>query len=287
MPFVPVPGVLRERALAKLLPQNGLLALLPQDVRERLLPHLALADLPAGHRLGQADGSFARAYFPITGVVALVESEHQGGERIGALVGHEGVVGLPRFMSDAAVTRVVVQSAGYGLALGRDPLLEEWGRGGALMRILMRYSRAVAAQKVVLASCRTHHPLEQQLASLLLLSLDRMHGQEVLMSQDGVAPLLGVTATQLGAAVDLLRDAGAAEWRGTGQFAVQDNAALRALACACASRVEHEYQRLLSTDAPPPVAAAGASTDAAARRAARDPVTAAGDGSSHERPHGG
>lgn len=284
MPFVPLPGVLRERALAKLLPQNGLLAVLPDEVRARLLPHLAIADLPAGHELGQPDGSFARAYFPVTGVVSLLQRAADGGERVGALVGHEGVVGLPPFLRDAGVTRVAVQCAGYALALGREQLLDEWGRGGAFMRVLMRYGRAVAAQKVVLSACRAQHSLEQQLSTLLVLSVDRLPGQEALLEQETAARGLGVATPQLAAAVERLCAVGAATWRRPGLLAAHDGAPLRSLACACHARVTSEYQRLLPADGNP-LAAVPFTAEAAARRAVtRDAVLARGAG---DRPHGG
>lgn len=283
MPFVSVPGAMRERALAKLLPRNGVLAALPEDVRTRLLPHLALADLPAGQQLGQPGGNFARACFPVAGVVALVQGTVVGGERVAALVGSEGVVGLPKFMSDACVTRVAVQSAGYGLALGRDQLLEEWARGGSFMRLLMRYNRALAAQKVVLDACRGLHSLDQQLGSLLLMSLGRLSEQEVVLSQDTASRLLGVTPEELTGAVDRLREAGAAAWRRPGVFAVHDCAALRTLACPCEGRVASEYQRLLVDGPPPPHASSGAAPEVS-RRLARDAMVARGGS---ERPHGG
>ncbi|HWI83218.1 Crp/Fnr family transcriptional regulator [Ramlibacter sp.] len=283
MPFVPLPGVLRERALAKLLPQNGLLAALPEDVRARLLPHLALADLPAGQQLGQPSGTFARAYFPVAGVVSLLQTAADGSERVVALVGSEGVVGLPRFMTDAAVSRVIVQSAGYGLALGRDQLLEEWARGGTFMRLLMRYNRALAAQKVVLGSCRGLHTLDQQLACLLLMSLDRLPSQEVVLTQEAAARLLGTAPQAVAGAVDRLREAGAASWRRPGLLAAHDGAALRAVACACERRITGEYQRLLS-DAPAIASSAsGATADTAARRPQRDAMVARGGA---ERPYG-
>ncbi len=282
MPFVPLPGALRERALAKLLPQNGVLAALPDEVRARLLPHLALVDLPAGQQLGQPSGNFARAYFPVAGVVSLIQGTAGGGERVSAMVGSEGVVGLPKFMSDPSVVRVAVQSAGYGLALGRDQLLEEWARGGTFMRLLMRYNRALAAQKVVLNACRGRHSLDQQLGTLLLMSLDRLAGEEVVLPRDSAAQLLGVCAKELGAAVDRLCEAGAASWRRPGVFAVRDGAALRTVACPCERRVASEYQRLLA-DGPPPPAASGAGLDVS-RRVARDAMVARGGA---ERPHGG
>ena len=284
MPFVPLPGALRERALAKLLPQNGVLAALPEDVRARLLPHLALVDLPAGQQLGQPSGNFARAYFPVAGVVSLIQGTAGGGERVSAMVGSEGVVGLPKFMSDPSVIRVAVQSAGYGLALGREQLLEEWARGGTFMRLLMRYNRALAAQKVVLNACRGLHSLDQQLGTLLLMSLDRLGGQEVVLPQDSAAQLFGVSAQELGAAVDRLCESGAASWRRPGVFAAHDRAAVRTVACGCERRVASEYQRLLADGpvSPAPSSAAGAAADAG-RRVARDAMVARGGS---ERPHG-
>jgi CRP-like cAMP-binding protein len=235
MPLVRSPGGFRERALAKLLPQNGLLAVLPEDVRERLLPQLALTDLPAGQQLGQADGTFARAYFPVQGVVALVEWAPGGGERIRALVGREGVVGVPDFIGEAGVTRVVVQAAGYGLALGSEALLEEWSRGGEFMRALLQYKHALAVQDRVLASCRGVHTLEQRLASLLALCAERDPGQEVVLAQEPTASLLGAAPAAVAAAVDRLSASGAARWLRPGLFAVHDTAPLHSLACRCGS----------------------------------------------------
>lgn len=284
MAFLLVSGATRERALAKLLPQNGLLAALPEDVRTRLLPHLALADLPAGHQLGQAAGHFARAYFPLAGVVSVLQGMPGAGERIAALVGSEGVVGLPKFLNDASVTRVVVQSTGYGLALGREQLLEEWARAGAFMRLLMRYDRALAAQKVVLAACRGLHTPEQQLATLLLISLERLAGQEMVLDQDEAARLLGVPAPQIAAMVERLCEAGGAARRRAGVYAIRDGAALRALACACERRVAGEYQRLLSDGAPASARPAAPGVADGARRLMRDTVVARAGA---ERPHGG
>ena len=240
-----IPGALRERALAKLLPQNALLAALPEDVQGRLLPHLGLVDLPAGHPLGEAAGRFARAFFPVAGVVSLMQGTDAGDERLAAVVGSEGAAGLPRFMSDATLKRAVVQCAGYGLALGREQLLEEWARGGVFMRLLMRYSRTVTAQVLLLENCRSTHPVEQQLCCLLLLLLERLPGQEAVLAQDEAARLLGAAPARIEQAVRQLSEAGVASWRHPGVFAVHDCEALRALACICESRVLSEYHRLL------------------------------------------
>jgi hypothetical protein len=230
MPLASVPGAQRERALAKLLPQNGILAELSEDSRARLLPHFALADLPAGQQLGDPGGRHARAFFPLTGVVTLIDDSG----RLVSMAGNEGVVGLPRFISEAALARPVVQCAGYALALGREPLLEEWALGGSFMRLLSQFSRTTAVQADAVASCRVQHELQQRLCTLLSMSLDRHFGEEVVLSQEAAARLLGAAGPQVEAAVEGLCMAGAASWRRPGVFAVRQHPALRSRACGCA-----------------------------------------------------
>lgn len=286
MTFAPVSPVLRERALAKLLPQNGVLAALPDEARSRLLPHLGLVDLPVGHQLGDSGGRFARAFFPVAGVASLTPSDAAEDAGLAALVGSEGVVGLPAFLGHAARVGAVVQCAGYGLALGREQLLEEWARGGSFMRVLMRYSRAVAAQMSLVRACQGVHSLEQQLGSILLMCSDRLHGQEPILEQDAAARLLRVDPKRLGAAVDKLRDAGLAAWRGPGLLAAQERAALRTSGCGCASRITAEYERLLPLNGEPAGSAVTATVssgrDGAPRRVRREFSTARGG---LERPH--
>lgn len=262
MPLHSVAGALRERALAKLLAQNALLAALPDDVRDRLLPHLALADLRAGHELGEPGGRCARAFFPVAGVVCLADASG----RATAFVGSEGAVGLPGFMNDGVLARPVVQFAGYGLALGREQLLEEWGRGGSLMRLLLRYSRALGLQIAELGKCRSTHSMDRQLASLLLLSLERLPGQEVALSLEAAARLLGATPHQLVAAADALCDAGAAVRRRPALVAAHDRLALLGVACGCASRIDADHR--LVTD--PQALAEGNESE----RSRRDPAGA-------------
>jgi hypothetical protein len=159
-------------------------------------------------------------------------------------------VGLPRFISEAALMRPVVQCAGYGLALGREQLLQEWSLGGAFMRLLMRFSRAVALQTIDLAGCRAAgHPLQQRLCSLLAMSLDRLPGNELVLSQDAAAQLLGTAPQQVAAAVDCLRDAGAAAWLRPGVFAVHQHASLRLLSCSCAGQAVRKPRQQARTAA--------------------------------------
>jgi hypothetical protein len=241
MPLVSVAGALRERALAKLLAQNALLAALPDEVQQRLLPHMALADLRAGHELGEPGGRCARAFFPVAGVVCLID----GGGRAAAFVGREGAVGLPGFMNDGVLARPVVQFAGYGVALGREQLLEEWGRGGSFMRLLMRYSRALGLHIAELSQCRSAHSVDQQLASMLLLALERLPGQEVALPLEAAARLLGAPADQLVAAAERLCDAGVAVRRRPSLLAAHDRVALLTLSCGCAGRIDAEHRKVM------------------------------------------
>lgn len=277
MPLAPAHSALRERALAKLLPQNSLLRALPEDVRGRLLPHLALADLRSRHELGEPGGRCARAFFPVAGVVCLTDASG----RAAALVGSEGAIGLPGFMSDGALARPVVQFAGYGLALGRDQLLEEWGRGGSFMRVLMRFGRALGLQMAELANCRALHSLDRQLASLLLLSLDRLPAQEVSLALEDAARLLGTDPGQLVVAANVLCESGAAAWRRPGVLAAHDRAGLSRVACDCAARIGAGHRQVTGVE---PAAPSVARPGAPARRERREAATASSVAA--ERTHG-
>jgi CRP-like cAMP-binding protein len=256
MPFV-TPAPLRHRALATLIAQSGLLAALPEDVQHRLLPHLMYVQLPAGHTLAEPHRGSARALFPLAGVVSLVQEMPDGASGQVAVVGNEGLLGLPLFMgSDAMPTRGVVHCAGYGLALDRDCLLEEFERGGVFMRHLLRYTQALITQISQLVVCNRHHSIEQQLSRMLLMSLDRLQGQEVPLTQEFAARLLGVRREGVTEAAGRLREAGIVGCR-RGVFAVQDRQALERHACGCYRVVKDEYDRLLrppAVEAPPRIA---------------------------------
>ena len=284
MPLASLSGAQRERALAKLLSQNAVLALLPQDVQERLLPHLGLVDLPVGQQLGDSGGRFARAFFPVAGVVSLVRPAAAEAAGVAALVGSEGLVGLPTFMGECARTRATVQCAGYGLALGREQLLEEWARGGSFMRVLMRYGHALAAQMALLAACRNIHSLEQRLCSMLVMCLARLGGQELALREDAAARLLGAEPTELAGAIAKLRERGVPVFRRQGMLAAQNDAALRGTACSCSDRVSRGSAQALPAVGPAaePVATA-APGRAVAPRTRREASTARGGA---ERPHG-
>ena len=239
------PAPVRQRAIATLLAQSRLLAALPEDVQQRLLPHLVFVHLPAGHTLAEPHRGSARALFPLAGVLSLVQEMSDGASGQVAVVGHEGLLGLPLFMGgDAMTTRCVVHCAGYGLALDRDRLLEEFERAGAFMRHLLRYTQALITQISQLVVCNRHHSIEQQLCRVLLMSLDRLQGQDVPLTQEFAARLLGVRREGVTEAAGRLREAGIVGCR-RGVFAVRDREALEARACGCYGVVRNEYDRLL------------------------------------------
>ena len=246
MSHTPLQAASRERALAKLLPQNGLLAALPPEVRTRLLPHLGLVNLRARHALLEHGGTSVRAFFPVAGLVSLTREFPDGSRGQAALVGREGVLGLPLFMSGAEMpTSAVVQCTGYSLALGREPLIEEWSRGGVFMRVLLRYASLLQSQVSQLAKCRSEHPVQQQLCRLILMTTEQLTGQDVALPQDFVPRLLGVSADEVDASVRSLRLDGALTVRHDGSLVVQDRSLLQARACECERCIRDEYHRSL------------------------------------------
>ena len=239
----------RYRAVAPLLAQNRLLAGLPEDVQRRLIPHLMLVQLPAGQTLAEPHRGSARALFPLGGVVSLIQEMPDGASGQVAIVGNEGLSGLPLFMGGGAMpARSIVQCAGQGLALERDCLVEEFERGGVFMRHLLRYTQALITQISQLVICNRHHSIEQQLCRVLLMSLDRLPGQEVTLTQEFAARLLGVRREGVTEAAGRLREAGIVACR-RGVFAVRSRAALEARSCGCYRLVKDEYDRLLPAHA--------------------------------------
>jgi CRP-like cAMP-binding protein len=235
---------MRLAAPATLLAQSTFLAALPADVHERLLPHFNLVELTSGQELGTSHGGPSRALFPLSGVVSLVQQLPDGDSGQVAMVGREGLLGLPLVMGGEAMpSHGVVQSPGYALALSRDRLLEEFERGGAFMRATLRYTQAMITQISLLVVCNRRHSIEQQLSRLILMALDRGHGQEVPLTQEFAARLLGVRREGVTEASGRLREAEAVTCR-RGVFVVENRRALESHACSCYHAVRSEYARL-------------------------------------------
>ena len=173
--------------------QNHLLAVLPGPERERLFPHLELVPLPLGKALYESGDQLNHVYFPSTAIVSLLYELEDGASAEIAVVGNEGIVGIALFMGgDTMPNRAVVQSEGHCYRLKGQLLKQEFNRGGALQHLLLRYTLAMLTQMAQTAVCNRHHTVDQQLCRWLLLSLDRLASNELSMTQELIANMLGV-----------------------------------------------------------------------------------------------
>ena len=227
------------------LPQNQLLAVLPQDVWQRLAPQMEPVDMPLGQVLCESGSTLKHVYFPVTSIVSLLYVMENGASAEIAVVGNEGIVGISLFMGgDSMPSRVVVQSAGRGLRLKAQLLKEEFNLGGPVMHVLLRYTQALITQMAQTAVCNRHHALEQQLCRWLLLSLDRLTSNELLMTQELIANMLGVRREGVTEAALKLQKLGLISYA-RGRILVLDRAGLEARTCECYAVVKKEYDRLL------------------------------------------
>ena len=173
--------------------KNHLLAALPQAIWERWQPLLESVDLPLGRVLYESGRELSHIYFPTTAIVSLLYVMENGASAEIAVVGNEGLVGISLFMGgDTTPSRAVVQSAGRGWRLSAEALKEEFNRAGPVLHLLLRYTQALITQMSQTAVCNRHHSLDQQLCRWLLLSLDRLEGSELVMTQELIANMLGV-----------------------------------------------------------------------------------------------
>ncbi len=226
--------------------QNHLLAALPTAEFEPLAAHLELVPLLLGQMLYEPGSQLQHAYFPTTAIVSLHYVMESGASAETAGVGNEGVVGISLFMGgNTTPSSAVVQTAGYAYRLGRHQLMEEFNRAGLLQRLLLRYTQALITQMAQTAVCNRHHTLEQQLCRWLLLTLDRLPTNELIMTQELVASMLGVRREGITEAAGNLQRAGLISYR-RGHIAVTDRAGLEKNACECYAVVKKELDRLLS-----------------------------------------
>lgn len=226
--------------------QNHLLAALPTAEFERLARDLELVAMPLGQILYEPGGQMQHAYFPTTAIVSLHYVTESGASAETAGVGNEGVVGIALFMGgDTTPSSAVVQTGGHGYRLGRSKLMEEFNRGGLMHRLLLRYTQALITQMNQTAACNRHHSLEQQLCRWLLLTLDRLPSNELVMTQELVASMLGVRREGITESAGNLQRAGFIRYR-RGHIAVIERSGLEATACECYAVVKKELARLLS-----------------------------------------
>ena len=173
--------------------QNHLLDALPSSDYERLAPHLELVPMPLGNVLYESGAKLRYVYFPTTCIVSLLYVMEDGASAEIAIVGNEGILGISLFMGgDTTPSRAIVQSAGFAFRLKAELLKDEFGRFGPTMHLLLRYTQALITQMAQTAVCNRHHLLDQQLCRWLLLSMDRLVGNELVMTQELIANMLGV-----------------------------------------------------------------------------------------------
>lgn len=224
---------------------NHLLAALPQADWQRLQPHLELVELPLGQVLYEAGDTLSHAYFPTDAIISLLYVMQNGDSAEIAVVGYEGVVGVALFMGgDSTSSRAVIQNAGHGFRIKAKVLKEEFNKATPVLHLLLRYTQALITQMTQTAACNRHHSLPQQLCRWLLLSLDRLEGDHVDMTQQLVANMLGVPLDGVSEGALELQKAGFIRYE-KGRITVLDRAGLERRTCECYAVVKNEYARLL------------------------------------------
>ena len=226
--------------------QNHLLASLPAEIFERLSPHLELVQMPLGAVLCESGGQLQHVYFPTTAIVSLHYVMEDGASAEIAGVGNEGVLGISLFMGgNTTPCQATVQTGGYGYRLKAKLLMEEFDRAGPMMHLLLRYTQALMTQMSQTAACNRHHSVEQQLCRWLLLTLDRLPSNELTMTQELIAGMLGVRREGITETAGNLQREGLISYR-RGHITVLDRTGLESHACECYSVVKKEFHRLLS-----------------------------------------
>jgi len=225
--------------------QNHLLDALPVGDYRRLAPDLELVPMPLGEVLYEPGGQMRYVYFPTTSIVSLLYVMEDGASAEIAIVGNEGMLGISLFMGgESTPSRAVVQSAGYGFRLRSKLIKNEFGRFGPTMHLLLRYTQALITQMAQTAVCNRHHSVDQQLCRWLLLSLDRLSSNELSMTQELIANMLGVRREGVTEAAGKLQDAGLIRYR-RGNITVLDRPGLEKRSCECYQVVKTEFDRLL------------------------------------------
>ncbi|HUD42354.1 MAG TPA: Crp/Fnr family transcriptional regulator [Dokdonella sp.] len=224
---------------------NGLLAALQEEEWRRWHPQLERVDMPLGAVLYESGGPQSHVYFPTSSIVSLLYVIDDGNSAEIAVVGNEGIVGISLFMGGGSTpSRAIVKSAGTGFRLTARALMNEFDRTGPVMHLLLRYTQALITQMAQTAVCNRHHSLDQQLCRWLLLSLDRLSGNELVVTHELIANMLGVRREGVTGAALNLQKAGLIRYA-RGRITVLDRSGLEARTCECYAVVKREYDRLL------------------------------------------
>ena len=224
---------------------NHLLAALPDADWQRWSALLEPVELPLGHAIYESGTTLGHLYFPTTSIVSLLYVTGDGSSAEIAVVGHEGTVGISLFMGGESTTsRAVVQSAGHGVRIPAQMMKDEFSRSPEVMHLLLRYTQALITQMAQTAVCNRLHTIERQLCRWLLLSLDRLPGNEIVMTQELIANMLGVRREGVTESASKLERAGLITYR-RGHITVLDRPGLEKRSCECYGVVKQEYDRLL------------------------------------------
>jgi len=225
--------------------KNSLLAVLPDEIWQRWLPRLEVVDMPLGKVLYESGSVLSHIYFPVDSIVSLLYLMQNGASAEIAVAGNDGLVGVALFMGgNSTLSRAVVQSAGTAYRLTAQAVKDEFNLAGPTMRLFLRYTQALLTQMAQTAVCNRHHSLDQQLCRWLLLSLDRLDGPDLVMTQELIANMLGVRREGVTEAALKLQRAGVIRYA-RGHITVIDRPALEARSCECYAVVGNEYERLL------------------------------------------
>jgi len=224
---------------------NELIAALPDAEWQRWRPQLERVQMPLGEVVYESGVTLKHVYFPTTAIVSLLYVMENGASAEIAVVGNEGVVGIALFMGGGSTpSRAIVQSAGEGYRLSAHNVQDEFGRSGPVMHLLLRYTQALITQMAQTAVCNRHHSLDQQLCRWLLLSLDRLNGTDLVMTQELIDNMLGVRREGVTEAALKLQHAGLIKYA-RGNITVLDRSGLEGRTCECYAVVKEKYDRLL------------------------------------------
>lgn len=232
--------------------QNLLLAALPADVQGRLFADLELVSLRLGKVLYESGDTMRHVYFPTDSIVSLLYVMESGASAEISVVGNEGLIGVSLFMGgESTPSRAIVQSAGSAYRLLGQRLKDEFNRHGEMLLLMLRYTQSLITQMAQTAVCNRHHSIDQQLCRWLLLSLDRLPGNKLTMTQELIANMLGVRREGVTEAAGKLQKLGVIEYS-RGAITVLDRPRLEGLSCECYAVVKKETDRLLPYLAPGP-----------------------------------
>jgi CRP-like cAMP-binding protein len=225
--------------------QNHLLAALPVDVQNRLIPNLELVPLPLGKVLYESGDTLRHVYFPTDCIISLLYVMENGASAEISVVGNEGIIGIALFMGgESTPSRAIVQSGGYAYRLLGQRFKDEFNRHSEMLMILLRYTQSLITQMAQTAVCNRHHSIDQQLCRWLLLSLDRLPTNCLTMTQELIANMLGVRREGVTEAAGKLQRLRVIKYS-RGQITVLDRPQLEELSCECYAVVKKETDRLL------------------------------------------